>query len=126
MHVKSELEKISGNTITDEALRDAIKVMNRSRKARRAAAQHQNIVTHSAHPPSSQSQPSNCLYYTRFTPSRKSVLPVWDCFLVCEPILHQHPSPFCDTVTNFSRKPDGDFPGKKWEILASQPVSGVE
>ena len=35
MHVKSELEKISGNTITDEALRDAIKVMNRSRKARR-------------------------------------------------------------------------------------------
>ena len=36
MHVKSELEKISGNTITDEAhTRDAIKVMNRSRKARR-------------------------------------------------------------------------------------------
>ena len=27
MHVKSELEKISGNTITDEVLRDAIKVM---------------------------------------------------------------------------------------------------
>ena len=32
-HVKGELEKISGNTITDEALREAIKVYNRSRAA---------------------------------------------------------------------------------------------
>jgi bcr-type benzoyl-CoA reductase subunit C len=35
-HVKGELEKISGTTITDEALREAIKTMNRSRAARRA------------------------------------------------------------------------------------------
>ena len=33
MHVKKELEKISGTAITDEALREAIKVMNRSRSA---------------------------------------------------------------------------------------------
>ena len=49
MHVKSELEKISGNTITDEALRDAIKVMNRSRKARREfvklAGQHPEAIS---------------------------------------------------------------------------------
>lgn len=49
MHVKSELEKISGNTITDEALRDAIKVMNRSRKARREfvklAGQHPEDIS---------------------------------------------------------------------------------
>jgi bcr-type benzoyl-CoA reductase subunit C len=35
-HVKGELEKIAGTTITDEALREAIKTMNRSRAARRA------------------------------------------------------------------------------------------
>ena len=35
MHVKAELEKISGAPITDDALRDAIKVYNRSRAARR-------------------------------------------------------------------------------------------
>ena len=49
MHVKSELEKISGNTITDEALRDAIKVMNRRRKARREfvklAGQHPEAIS---------------------------------------------------------------------------------
>lgn len=49
MHVKSELEKISGNTITDEALREAIKVMNRSRKARREfvklAGQHPEAIS---------------------------------------------------------------------------------
>ena len=49
MHVKSEPEKISGNTITDEALRDAIKVMNRSRKARREfvklAGQHPEAIS---------------------------------------------------------------------------------
>ena len=49
MHIKSELEKISGSAITDEALREAIKVMNRSRKARRAfvklAGQHPEAVS---------------------------------------------------------------------------------
>lgn len=49
MHVKGELEKIAGTTITDEALRDAIKVMNRSRKARREfvklAGQHPEAVS---------------------------------------------------------------------------------
>ena len=49
MHVKSELEKISGSTITDEALREAIKVMNRSRRARREfvklAGQHPEAVS---------------------------------------------------------------------------------
>ena len=49
MHVMAELEKISGNTITDEALRDAIKVMNRSRKARREfvklAGQHPEAIS---------------------------------------------------------------------------------
>ena len=49
MHVKSELEKIAGTTITDEALRDAIKVMNRSRKARREfvklAGQHPEAIS---------------------------------------------------------------------------------
>ena len=49
MHVKSELEKISGNTITDEVIRDAIKVMNRSRKARREfvklAGQHPEAIS---------------------------------------------------------------------------------
>lgn len=48
-HVKSELEKIAGTTITDEALREAIKVMNRSRKARREfvklAGQHPEAVS---------------------------------------------------------------------------------
>jgi bcr-type benzoyl-CoA reductase subunit C len=48
-HVKQELEKISGNTITDEALREAIKVMNRSRAARRAfvklASEHCDVVS---------------------------------------------------------------------------------
>ena len=49
MHVKGELEKIAGTTITDEALRDAIKVMNRSRKARREfvklAGQHPEAIS---------------------------------------------------------------------------------
>ena len=48
-HVKGELEKISGNTITDEALREAIKVYNRSRAARREfvklAGQHPDVVS---------------------------------------------------------------------------------
>ncbi len=35
MHVKGELEKISGKPITDDDLRSAIKIMNRNRKARR-------------------------------------------------------------------------------------------
>ena len=35
MHVKGELEKIAGAPITDDALRNAIKVYNRSRAARR-------------------------------------------------------------------------------------------
>jgi bcr-type benzoyl-CoA reductase subunit C len=49
MHIKQELEKISGAPITDEALREAIKVMNRSRKARREfiklAGQHPEAVS---------------------------------------------------------------------------------
>lgn len=49
MHVKKELEKISGTTVTDEALREAIKVMNRSRAARREfvklAGQHPDAVS---------------------------------------------------------------------------------
>jgi bcr-type benzoyl-CoA reductase subunit C len=48
-HVKQELEKISGTAITDEALREAIKVMNRSRAARRAfvklASEHCDVVS---------------------------------------------------------------------------------
>ena len=48
-HVKNELEKIAGTTITDEALREAIKVMNRSRAARREfvklAGQHPDAVS---------------------------------------------------------------------------------
>lgn len=48
-HVKKELEKISGTTITDEALREAIKVMNRSRAARRTfvklASDHCDVIT---------------------------------------------------------------------------------
>lgn len=48
-HVKKELEKISGTAITDEALREAIKVMNRSRAARRAfvklASDHCDVIT---------------------------------------------------------------------------------
>ena len=36
MHVKGELEKIAGKTITDDDLRAAIKVMNKTRAARRA------------------------------------------------------------------------------------------
>lgn len=48
-HVKGELEKISGNTITDEALRTAIKVYNRNRAARREfvvlAGQHPDVVS---------------------------------------------------------------------------------
>lgn len=48
-HVKGELEKISGAPITDEALREAIKVMNRSRAARREfvklAGQHPEAVS---------------------------------------------------------------------------------
>ena len=49
MHVKKELEKIAGTTVTDEALREAIKVMNRSRAARREfvklAGQHPDAVS---------------------------------------------------------------------------------
>ena len=49
MHIKAELEKISGTAITDDALRQAIKVMNRSRKARREfvklAGQHPEAVS---------------------------------------------------------------------------------
>ena len=49
MHVKTELEKISGAPITDDALREAIKVMNRSRRARREfvklAGQHPDVVS---------------------------------------------------------------------------------
>lgn len=48
-YVKKELEKISGTAITDEALREAIKVMNRSRAARRAfvklASDHCDVIT---------------------------------------------------------------------------------
>ena len=48
-HVKAELEKISGAPITDDALRQAIKVMNRSRAARRAfvklAGEHPEAVS---------------------------------------------------------------------------------
>lgn len=48
-HVKSELEKIAGTPITDEALRDAIKVMNKSRAARRQfvklAGEHPEAVS---------------------------------------------------------------------------------
>ena len=48
-HVKSELEKISGSAITDEALRQAIKVYNRSRAARREfvklAGEHPEAVS---------------------------------------------------------------------------------
>ena len=48
-HVKNELEKIAGTAITDEALREAIKVMNRSRAARREfvklAGQHPDAVS---------------------------------------------------------------------------------
>ena len=49
MHVKAELEKISGAAITDDALRQAIKVMNRSRAARREfvklAGEHCDVIT---------------------------------------------------------------------------------
>jgi len=49
MHVKKELEKIAGITVTDEALREAIKVMNKSRAARREfvklAGQHPDAVS---------------------------------------------------------------------------------
>ena len=49
MHVKKELEKISGAAITDDALRQAIKVMNRSRAARREfvklASEHCDVIT---------------------------------------------------------------------------------
>lgn len=48
-HVKAELEKISGAPITDEALRSAIKVMNRNRAARREfvklAGQHPEAIS---------------------------------------------------------------------------------
>jgi len=48
-HVKGELEKISGTPITDESLREAIKVMNKSRAARRAfvklASEHCDVIT---------------------------------------------------------------------------------
>ena len=48
-HIKAELEKISGVPITDDALRNAIKVYNRSRAARREfvklAGQHPDVVS---------------------------------------------------------------------------------
>ena len=48
-HIKAELEKISGAPITDEALRGAIKVMNRNRAARREfvklAGQHPEAIS---------------------------------------------------------------------------------
>ena len=48
-HIKAELEKISGAPITDDALRNAIKVYNRSRAARREfvklAGQHPDVVS---------------------------------------------------------------------------------
>ena len=49
MHVKSELEKISGAPISDEALRNAIKVYNKSRAARRKfsklASEHCDVIS---------------------------------------------------------------------------------
>ena len=49
MHVKSELEKISGEPISDEALRNAIKVYNKSRAARRKfsklASEHCDVIS---------------------------------------------------------------------------------
>ena len=49
MHVKTELEKISGAPITDEALRNAIKVYNKSRAARRKfsklASEHCDVIS---------------------------------------------------------------------------------
>ena len=49
MHVKAELEKIAGKAITDDDLRAAIKVMNRSRAARRAfvklASEHCDVIS---------------------------------------------------------------------------------
>ena len=48
-HIKKELEKISGSPITDEAIREAIKVFNRSRAARREfsklAGQHPEAIS---------------------------------------------------------------------------------
>ena len=48
-HVKGELEKIAGKTITDEDIRGAIKVYNRSRAARREfvklAGEHPDVVS---------------------------------------------------------------------------------
>ena len=48
-HIKTELEKISGEAITDEALRNAIKVYNRSRAARREfvklAGEHPDVIS---------------------------------------------------------------------------------
>ena len=41
-HIKTELEKIAGKTITDDDLRAAIKVMNKNRAARRAFVQLAN------------------------------------------------------------------------------------
>ena len=49
MHVKGELEKIAGKTITDDDLRAAIKVMNKTRAARRAfvklASDHCDVIS---------------------------------------------------------------------------------
>ena len=49
MHVKNELEKISGEPISDEALRNAIKVYNKSRAARRKfsklASEHCDVIS---------------------------------------------------------------------------------
>ena len=49
MHVKNELEKISGVPISDEALRNAIKVYNKSRAARRKfsklASEHCDVIS---------------------------------------------------------------------------------
>ncbi|MBM6681421.1 (R)-2-hydroxyglutaryl-CoA dehydratase subunit beta [Pseudoflavonifractor capillosus] len=49
MHVKYQLEEISGKIITDDDLRDAIKVMNKNRAARRAfvklASDHCDVIS---------------------------------------------------------------------------------
>ena len=49
MHVKTELEKIAGHEITDDDLRNGIKVMNANRKARREfvelAGKHCDVVS---------------------------------------------------------------------------------
>ena len=49
MFIKKELEKISGTTVTDDSLREAIKLCNRSRAARREfvklAGEHPDVIS---------------------------------------------------------------------------------